>query len=106
MSSYKVEQLPAPHHNLAEGPHWDVKSQTLYYVDILKGTVHRYSESENKIYTAKVGEFVYYFHINYIFTRVFIFFIKNGDEIDLLLFLKPLNLNYPEQDFKNIFSNF
>lgn len=55
MSTYSIEQLPTPNHRVAEGPHWDVKSQNLYYVDIL-GSINRYNVTENKVYTATIGK--------------------------------------------------
>ncbi|XP_055709062.1 regucalcin-like isoform X2 [Phlebotomus papatasi] len=54
MATYKVDQLPAPLTNLGEGPHWDWKTQNLYYVDIYGGTINRYSYAENKTYSATV----------------------------------------------------
>uniref|UniRef100_A0A6B2E813 Regucalcin n=1 Tax=Phlebotomus kandelakii TaxID=1109342 RepID=A0A6B2E813_9DIPT len=57
MATYKVDQLPAPLANLGEGPHWDWKTQNLYYVDIYGntvGTINRYCYKENKVYTATI----------------------------------------------------
>lgn len=54
--AYKVEQLPSPKNVLGEGPHWDVGSQSLYYIDIYGGTIHRYDYADNKTYTATVGK--------------------------------------------------
>jgi sugar lactone lactonase YvrE len=34
-------ELALPHAELGEGPHWDVPTQTLYWVDIPAGRVHR-----------------------------------------------------------------
>lgn len=53
--AYKVEQLNAPLSVLGEGPHWDVETQDLYYIDIYGGTVNRYCMTENKTYTATIG---------------------------------------------------
>jgi len=52
--SYKVEPLPNSHAVLGEGPHWDVATQNLYYVDIDGGKILRYSYAENKVYHCKI----------------------------------------------------
>uniref|UniRef100_A0A1L8DLY9 Regucalcin n=1 Tax=Nyssomyia neivai TaxID=330878 RepID=A0A1L8DLY9_9DIPT len=54
MATDEVEQLPAPLTNLGEGPHWDWKTQNLYYCDIYGGTINRYNYAENKTYSATV----------------------------------------------------
>lgn len=58
MSAYKVEPvLGAPKNLLGEGPHWDIESQSLYYVDIFgkEAAILRYDFVEKKTYTAKIG---------------------------------------------------
>ncbi|XP_037818666.1 regucalcin isoform X1 [Lucilia sericata] len=52
--SYKVEEIQGSLADMGEGPHWDVASQNLYYVDINAGKILRYSYKENKVYKAKV----------------------------------------------------
>ncbi|XP_065365391.1 uncharacterized protein LOC135958414 [Calliphora vicina] len=52
--SYKIEEIPGSLADMGEGPHWDVASQNLYYVDINAGKILRYSYNENKVYKAKV----------------------------------------------------
>ncbi|XP_035916281.1 regucalcin-like isoform X1 [Anopheles stephensi] len=54
MADVKVEVLPGPFLQLGEAPHWDVESQSLYYVCILGSTLHRYDWKENQTYTAKL----------------------------------------------------
>lgn len=49
--SYKINALPLTH-MLGEGPHWDGETQSLYYVDIRKPSIHRLSYDENKVYSA------------------------------------------------------
>lgn len=39
---------------LMESPHWDIARQSLYFVDILEGTIFRYDYLENKVYPAKL----------------------------------------------------
>ncbi|GJQ86435.1 hypothetical protein Trydic_g10342 [Trypoxylus dichotomus] len=39
---------------LGEGPHWDVESQSLYYVDILGQAIHKYTPSTNRHTKAKI----------------------------------------------------
>lgn len=55
--SYLVEKVPSPLSTLGEGPHWDAKSRSLYYVDIYRNdefSIHRYDVAENKTYSASV----------------------------------------------------
>ncbi|XP_022189559.2 LOW QUALITY PROTEIN: regucalcin [Nilaparvata lugens] len=52
---YKVEKISKPL-TLGEGPHWDVETQCLYYVDIKSGSIHCYNRELNKNYSAVVGE--------------------------------------------------
>ncbi|XP_046563962.1 regucalcin-like isoform X2 [Haliotis rubra] len=47
--SYKVETvLKEPVSTIGEGPHWDDATQTLLFVDIMKGDVHRYDPVTGK----------------------------------------------------------
>lgn len=57
LGNYKVEKIPGSKVGLGEGPHWDIPSQSLYYVDIYGGTICRYSSKEHKVYRCKIGEF-------------------------------------------------
>ncbi|GJQ84692.1 hypothetical protein Trydic_g12711 [Trypoxylus dichotomus] len=41
---------------LGEGPHWDVETQSLYYVDIVERSVHKYTPSTKTHTKATVGE--------------------------------------------------
>lgn len=41
---------------LGEGPHWDIPSQTLYFVDIMGGSVHSYKPSTDEYHSAVVGD--------------------------------------------------
>lgn len=64
--TFKVEVLPSSKSDLGEGPHWDEKTQSLYYVDIYgKGeSILRYDYKENKVYSATIdGEQVVSFII-------------------------------------------
>lgn len=64
MATYKVEQVTAsPISVLGEGPHWDVETQSLYYVDIYSNTssVLRYDYAENKTYSSVIGKFRLFF---------------------------------------------
>ncbi len=38
-------ELALPHAELGEGPHWDIPTQSLYWVDIPAGLVHRMDDS-------------------------------------------------------------
>ncbi|XP_055641535.1 regucalcin-like [Toxorhynchites rutilus septentrionalis] len=50
----KVEQLPSPICQLGEGPIWDEESQSLYYVDILGASIHRYDYAAKRTFSATV----------------------------------------------------
>lgn len=54
MANYKVEEISAPKLDLGEGPHWDGKSQSLYFVDMFKAGVHRWDYHKNKTFSASV----------------------------------------------------
>lgn len=41
---------------LGEGPHWDIPSQSLYYVDIFGKAIHKYVPSKNLHTKAVLGE--------------------------------------------------
>lgn len=46
----KVETISwSPQAEIGEGPHWDAKRQSLYYVDILGGKVLRLDYKQNKV---------------------------------------------------------
>lgn len=49
---------------LGEGPHWDVDTQSLYYVDIFGHSIHKYTPSTKTHTKAIVGEYTHI--INYI----------------------------------------
>lgn len=57
MTSYKIEVVESsPVSVLGEGPHWDIDSQSLYYVDVYndKQSILRFDYNENKTYGAVV----------------------------------------------------
>lgn len=54
MANYKVEEIPCPKLDLGEGPHWDVKTQSLYFVSLFEATIHRLDYQKNKVYHASV----------------------------------------------------
>jgi gluconolactonase len=41
---------------LGEGPHWDVASQSLYFVDIYGKSIHRYVPATKKHTKATIGK--------------------------------------------------
>lgn len=59
MAEPKVEIVPSPFAVLGEGPHWDVDTQSLYYVDIYgkEVSILRYDLKENRVYSAAIGKF-------------------------------------------------
>lgn len=51
----KVEHINSiPTFKLLEGPHWDIVSQSLYFVDILEGLIFRYDYTTDTCYKASV----------------------------------------------------
>lgn len=52
----RIERVPSPKSLCGEGPHWDVATQSLYYIDIYgpESTILRYDFNEDKTYAAKV----------------------------------------------------
>lgn len=53
--SFKIEKL-LDGLELGEGPHWDVETQTLYFVDSNKGTIHSYVPSTKQHAKAPLGK--------------------------------------------------
>lgn len=41
---------------LGEGPHWDVQTESLYFVDIFGKTIHRYVPRTGQCTKAEVGK--------------------------------------------------
>ncbi|XP_011177931.2 regucalcin [Zeugodacus cucurbitae] len=52
--SYQIEPIPNGETLIGEGPHWDIETQNLYFVDIDVDRVLRYDYKENKTYSAKI----------------------------------------------------
>lgn len=52
--SYKIERVCEGAH-LAEGPHWDEATQSLYYTDIFESNIHKYTPSTNTHAKAHIG---------------------------------------------------
>jgi sugar lactone lactonase YvrE len=55
--SVTIEKLSSSY-ELAEGPHWHVKSQKLYYVDILKQNILRLDPVTGKITSAYISKLI------------------------------------------------
>lgn len=53
-SNVKVERVTPHHMLLGEGPHYSLEKNSVYFVDILDGTVNRYDLKENTIYSARI----------------------------------------------------
>lgn len=43
---------------LGEGPVWDEKAYTIFWLDILKGEIHSYSEKEKRAKTLPIGQMI------------------------------------------------
>lgn len=41
---------------LGEGPHWDIDTQSLYYIDIFGQYIHKYTPSTNTNIKVKIGK--------------------------------------------------
>lgn len=68
--SYKVETvLKDAASTIGESPHWDDATQTLLYVDILKGDVHRYDPVTGKVDDIHLGEAVQLIDTSHVFSR-------------------------------------
>lgn len=52
--SHKIEAIPDSWATVGEGPHWDIESQSLFYVDVNTGWLLRYDFRENKVYKSKI----------------------------------------------------
>jgi len=52
--SYKIEIIPNSFAVCGEGPFWSAETQNLYYVDLDKGKLMRYSYVENRVYESKL----------------------------------------------------
>lgn len=48
--------MPSPRNTVGEVPHWDVKTRSLYYIDIAdyNSSLLRYDYDENRVYQAKI----------------------------------------------------
>lgn len=55
---------------LGEGPHWDAETQSLYFVDILGHSIHKYVPATKKHTKAVIGKSINLTKIKY-FTRLF-----------------------------------
>uniref|UniRef100_A0A146KRS8 Regucalcin n=1 Tax=Lygus hesperus TaxID=30085 RepID=A0A146KRS8_LYGHE len=51
----KIERLSIDGIQLGEGPHWDVKSQSLFFVDIRGPTLFKYTPATEQIVSIKTG---------------------------------------------------
>lgn len=53
---YEIHLLPSPKSDIADGPHWDVETQSLYCIDFTneKPTLNRYDYHENQTYSARI----------------------------------------------------
>lgn len=54
--SVKVEKIVEPL-KLGEGPHWDAQQQALFFVDIVKGGIHKYVPSTGQHTQTKLGKY-------------------------------------------------
>ncbi|XP_018802378.1 PREDICTED: putative sugar lactone lactonase YvrE isoform X2 [Bactrocera latifrons] len=51
---YQIEPLPDSYAHLGEGPHWNIETQSLYYVSLDSGWILRYDYHEDTVYRSKV----------------------------------------------------
>lgn len=64
MSQVIVEPLIGPY-GLGEGPHWDDKSQKLYFVDIFAQKIFRFDPETHDLTSAYIGNYILYYSIVY-----------------------------------------
>lgn len=55
--SYKIEKL-LEGFQLAEGPHWDVETQNLYFIDHINETINKYTPATKEHTSAVIGTYV------------------------------------------------
>lgn len=55
-SNYKITRLPSQRYALSEVPHWDVQTQSLYFINVdgVNSNLNRYDYGENKVYRATI----------------------------------------------------
>ncbi|RZF37964.1 hypothetical protein LSTR_LSTR005464 [Laodelphax striatellus] len=51
---YKVKSISKKQFGWGHSPYWDVKTQTLYFVDIYGGSVNSYKPATKKLFSAKI----------------------------------------------------
>lgn len=51
---FKIEKV-SDSSSLGEGPHWDSETQSLYYVDIIGKSVHKYKPATKEHSEAVIG---------------------------------------------------
>lgn len=66
-----IEPINTESAELGEGPHWDVDTQSLYYVDILGKSIHKYTPATKKYTKAVIGKFISIFFLNLIVSCAF-----------------------------------
>ncbi|XP_058822839.1 regucalcin-like isoform X2 [Topomyia yanbarensis] len=66
------------------GPHWCVERQSLYYIDIYGGTIHRYDYKENKTYTATIDDYPVISFIIPVKNSTTKFIIGTGREVTMI----------------------
>ena len=54
MSDPKLEAIPDIRCTYGNSPHWDEKTQTLLFVDVLQSTIHRWNPITMKTSTIKI----------------------------------------------------
>lgn len=59
----KIERV-TDHVELGEGPHWDEKTQSLYYVDVIGKNILKYTPKTNKLTKASTGKLVFFIQKN------------------------------------------
>lgn len=58
--SPNVEQITQPA-GLGEGPFWNARQQTLYYVDIIGASVHSYNNVTKEHHSVKLGNYILFY---------------------------------------------
>jgi len=71
MSNFIIEPLPVPTTFLGESPHWDARTQKLYYIDIFGKAVHSFDPVTKQHSRVVIRKWILYIIIFCWFTPLF-----------------------------------
>ncbi|KAB7494058.1 hypothetical protein Anas_08692 [Armadillidium nasatum] len=59
MSEIKINAVSESSYKLGEGPHWNEEDQTLIFVDIPNGSIHRYFLQTQRVQNAQIDNSIF-----------------------------------------------